>query len=121
MQATTINQPQVTAGASAVSPALTIDRAAGLSRGEFIRRHRDPKRPVILTDAIKDWPALAQFTFDFFKRTHGGRTVVIGNKKYLLGDFIDLLLQSTPQKPAPYPCKLNLRGLRGSSERRPAL
>jgi histone arginine demethylase JMJD6 len=109
MQATTMSQPQVTARPNEAAPVTTIDRAGGLSRREFIRRYRDPMVPVILTDATKDWPALSQFTFEFFKRELGDRTVVIGNKKHMLGAFIDLLLQSTPQTPAPYPCKLNAR------------
>jgi len=86
-----------------------IERRAGLTSEEFIRRYRDPMRPVILTDATKDWPALGKFRFEYFKKDLGNREVIIGNKKYRLGEFIDLLLGSTSDKPAPYPCKLNLR------------
>ena len=109
MQAVATRETQSGPRDKEMPAAAAIDRVAGLSRGEFIRQYRAPKLPVILTDATKGWPALSQFTFDFFKQTHGDRTVVIGNKKYQLGEFIDLLLQSTPQAPAPYPCKLNLR------------
>ncbi len=91
-------------------PAATgIERVAGLSTAEFIRRYRDPLKPVILTDATRSWPALSKFSFEFFKSQFGQREVIIGNKKYRLGDFIDLLLASTREHPAPYPCKLNLR------------
>src|SRR5438105_2514633 len=86
-----------------------IDRRGGLSRAEFIREYRDPHVPVILTDASKDWPALAKFTFAFFKTKLGERDVTIRGKKYKLGEFIDILLTSTRDKPAPYPCKLNAR------------
>jgi hypothetical protein len=65
--------------------------------------------PVVLTDATRDWPALKKFSFDFFKRHHGEREVLIRNQKYKLAEFIDLLLASTRERPAPYPCKLNLR------------
>ncbi len=64
---------------------------------------------MILTDATKGWPALAKFTFDFFKNQVGERPVTIGKKKYRLGEFIDVLLASSLENPAPYPCKLNLR------------
>src|SRR5262245_975067 len=87
----------------------SIDRRSGLTRAEFIRTYRDPLRPVILTDATRDWPALTKFNFDFFKNQLGDREVLIRNKTYRLGEFIDLLLSSTREQPAPYPCKLNLR------------
>ena len=104
MQAVSESQPQTIA-----APVATIDRRTGLSRAEFIRQYRDPLRPVILTDATRDWPALKTFNFEFFKKELGDREVVIRNKKYRLGEFIDLLLTSTRENPAPYPCKLNLR------------
>ena len=87
----------------------TIERRGNLSVAEFIRDYRDPLKPVILTDATKDWPALKTLRFETLKERFGARDVVIGNKKYKLGDFIDLLLASSVEKPAPYPCKLNLR------------
>lgn len=86
-----------------------IERRSGLSRREFIAEYRNPRKPVILTDASRDWPAHTEFTFDFFKQRLGDRDVVIGSKKYKLGEFIDLLLNSTRERPAPYPCKLNVR------------
>jgi hypothetical protein len=99
----------LTAPAPTASNGPVVERRSGLSRKEFIREYRDPKTPVILTDAIKTWPAFSKFTFDFFKNQVGDREVIIGNKKHKLGEFIDLLLQSTPDNPAPYPCKLNMR------------
>lgn len=111
----TLTSNQAVTGSTAPSveteagPEIVIERRSGLTRAEFIRRYRDPMVPVILTDATRDWPARSKFTFDFFKERMGRREVVIGNKKYQLGEFIDLLLKSTRDKPAPYPCKLNLR------------
>lgn len=86
-----------------------IDRRADLSTAEFIREYRDPLRPVILTDATRDWPARHKFTFEFFRTHCGDRELVIQGKQYRLGEFIDLLLASTRERPAPYPCKLNVR------------
>jgi len=91
------------------SDGVTVERRAGLSREEFIRRYRNPRVPVVVTDATRDWPALTKLTFAFLKERWGEREVVIGNKKYKLGEFIELLLSSTREKPAPYPCKLNVR------------
>jgi histone arginine demethylase JMJD6 len=99
----------VQAASVPTSAAEGIDRRTGLSRAEFIRLYRNPKRPVILTDATRDWPARSKFTFEFFKSQMGEREVLIRNKTYKLGAFIDQLLASTAENPAPYPCKLNLR------------
>jgi histone arginine demethylase JMJD6 len=103
MSAGTLSQPANPAAAA------TIERRSGLSRAQFIAEYRNPQRPVILTDVTKHWPALSKFTFDFFKNEVGDREVIIRSKKYKLGDFIDLLLASTRENPAPYPCKLDMR------------
>ncbi len=90
------------------SPA--IERRGGLSRREFVENYLRPNRPVILTDLTRDWPALKQFTPDYFRTVHGQRTVWVNQHEYRMAEFIDLLLASTPEHPAPYPCKLDLRG-----------
>jgi histone arginine demethylase JMJD6 len=95
---------------SSAAPALTsVDRRRQLSYADFVAEYRNPNRPVIITDAIKDWPALGKFTPEFFQAHCGDRPVPIGDRHYKLGDFLDLLLKSTPANPAPYPCKLDLR------------
>jgi hypothetical protein len=86
-----------------------VGRCARLSIAEFIREYRDPKKPVILTDATRHWQAHKKFSFDFFKSELGHREVVIDGKTYRLREFIDLLLASNEKSPAPYPCKLNVR------------
>jgi hypothetical protein len=94
----------------ALATVLAVDRRANLSHAEFVREYRTPNRPVILTDATNHWPALGTFTPEFFRAKHGHRRVKIGDHTYTLGEFIDLLSASTADKPAPYPCKLDLRG-----------
>jgi hypothetical protein len=39
----------------------------------------------------------------------GDREVFIRGKRYSLADFLGVLLNSTRENPAPYPCKLDLR------------
>lgn len=88
---------------------LAIERRAGLSRREFVESYVKPNRPVVFTDLTRDWPALGLFTPEYFRDRHGTRTVHVAGKPYRLGAFIDLLLASTEDQPAPYPCKLDLR------------
>jgi histone arginine demethylase JMJD6 len=108
MQVVFPNAPKAVPGITE-APLPGIDRCSQLARDEFIRRYRDPLIPVILTDATRDWPALRKFNFAFFQNQMGDREVIIGNRKYRLAEFIDILLVSTTEDPAPYPCKLNLR------------
>lgn len=94
---------------SAAAPVTAVDRRAGLSKAEFVREYRNPGRPVILTDATRAWPALGKFTPSFFREQLGDRAVTIRGERHRLRDFLDRLERSTPDNPAPYPCKLDLR------------
>src|SRR5262245_13601725 len=87
-----------------------IERRAGLTYNQFVDEYRKPGRPVIFKDLTKDWPALGKYSPEFFRKHHANRPVTIGNRVYQLGEFLDLLENSTPAKPAPYPCKLDMRG-----------
>ncbi len=58
---------------------LQIDRRTGLTRDEFIENYLKPKKPVVLTDVAKDWPATQKWTFDFLIENYGQLDVpVIG-------------------------------------------
>jgi histone arginine demethylase JMJD6 len=89
----------------------TVDRRSNLSYAEFVHDYRNPGRPVIFTDLTRDWSALGKFTPEFLRAQCGDRTVTIRGKAFRLADFLDLLENSSPEQPAPYPCKLDLRGL----------
>jgi hypothetical protein len=57
-------------------PRLTvIERCAGLGAGEFLERYYAVNRPVILTDEMAGWPALARWTPDYLKSAVGSRTI----------------------------------------------
>lgn len=94
---------------TATTGELQIDRRTGLTHSEFVNEYRNPNKPVIFTDISKNWQGTAKFTPEYFKENFGDREVEISGKHYLLGEFIDLLMYSTKEKPAPYPCKLNVR------------
>ena len=48
---------------------MIIERVGGLSTRDFIEHFVAPRRPVVLTDAIHDWPALGRWTPAWFRET----------------------------------------------------
>jgi hypothetical protein len=81
-----------------------IERRSNLSREEFIENYLKPKRPVIFTDLVREWPARDKWTFDWLKENHGDLEVPLIDKNYHdpkkyfqiakkmpLGDYLDLI------------------------------
>ncbi|AWV99433.1 cupin-like domain-containing protein [Arcticibacterium luteifluviistationis] len=81
-----------------------IERRSNLSREEFIESYLKPKKPVIFTDLVKDWPAREKWTFDWLKENHGNLEVPLIDKHYhdpdkyfqiakkmKFGDYLDLI------------------------------
>jgi hypothetical protein len=85
-----------------------IDRRERLSTRELVNEYVIPGRPVIVKDAAADWPAMDRFTFEFFRKRYGHLIKTIGKKTYSLAEAIDLILESTPENPAPYPINFNI-------------
>lgn len=89
-----------------------VERIAGTPVSEFAARYRSPRRPVILTDALRDWPALERFTPEYFRRQFADRPVRIRGRNYRLGEVIAMQESSSAEHPAPYPCTFSdCRGL----------
>lgn len=79
----------------------SIERRANLPYDEFVAEYFKPRRPVIITDAVKQWKALT-WTPQMFRERFGDRVVTIEDKDYMIRDLIDAIESSTPQTPAPY-------------------
>src|SRR5689334_18772156 len=93
-----------------------IERRTNLSYEEFANEYLFPLKPVIVSDALRGWQALRRWTPEFFKREFGGMTFLInddpdqaadykGNDRgteYTMADFVDRILASTDERPAPY-------------------
>jgi hypothetical protein len=79
-----------------------VDRRTGLSRDDFERQYMAPRQPVVITDALRNWKALGRWTPAFFREKFGDRLVNIDGQQRPLGPFIDEVLASTPDHPAPY-------------------
>ncbi len=83
-----------------------IERRTGISKDDFIENYLKPKRPVVLTDLTKDWPATKKWTFEYLKQHHGHLEVpVVGPDFHLPGpnymkshmkmkftDYLDMIL-----------------------------
>jgi histone arginine demethylase JMJD6 len=87
---------------------VQVDKRTNLSRRELVKEYIEPERPVILTDAAKNWEAIGKFTPQFFKDNYAHIGKEIGGIYYKMTEFIDLMLSSTPEKPAPYPYNFNV-------------
>jgi hypothetical protein len=80
----------------------SIDRVSGISHRELGKKYLMPMRPVVVTDATAHWRALRRWTPEFFRDHHGNVEVIIDKKTWALRDYMEALLASTPEKPAPY-------------------
>lgn len=54
-----------------------IERRQNLSRDEFFSRYHRGNRAVILTGAMRDWPAMARWNPDYLKRVCGEEAVQV--------------------------------------------
>jgi len=82
--------------------ALEIDRRHGLSYEEFSHEYLFPRKPVVITDALSPWRAVHTWTPEYFAQKYGLLTLPIAGKSYRMADFIELVVSSTAEAPAPY-------------------
>lgn len=86
-----------------------VDRRSDLSQEEFINEYVKKSLPVVLTDAAKDWKAMKDFTPAYFKKHYAHITKNINGITYSMGDFVDMMLTSTEEDPAPYPFNFDVK------------
>lgn len=83
-----------------------VERRANLGEREFRQKYVQMRRPVVLSDALRNWRALKIFAPNFFRRRFANLPVQLRGKSSSLGAAIDLQLASSREKPGPYPCTL---------------
>jgi histone arginine demethylase JMJD6 len=83
-----------------------IDRRSNLSYEDFIREYVRKKRPVIITDAAKDWPALKTWNLEYFRSRYGD--IALPRKSMLVRDMIDEVGRSTKERPSSYAFSLSI-------------
>ena len=95
---------------------VVIERRNNLSYEEFAAEYLYPLKPVIVTDALRGWQALERWTPAFFKQEFGNMRFRVnedpnqqanykGNEtgtEFTMAGFIDRVLASTDENPAPY-------------------
>jgi len=85
-----------------------IERRSGLDWDSFIEEYVKPNKPVILTDAARGWKAHEYFNPEFFREKFPMKTASIDGKKYTIEQYVDMMLNSTADNPAPYPFKIDI-------------
>lgn len=84
-------------------------RASELSYPEFHREYVMANRPLIIEDSVSAWPALRKWTPEFFKKEYGSKHVQVSiEKRMAFGDYIDRVMASSDDRPAPYMYRLYL-------------
>jgi histone arginine demethylase JMJD6 len=81
-----------------------IERRNQLSPGEFQAEYAMKHKPVILTGVLDHWSALGKWTPEFFAAEYPEKLLKFkyGALEMKMKDFIPLVMESTPAKPAPY-------------------
>ena len=87
----------------------SVDRRTNLSQEEFLNDYVKNSRPVVLTDAAKDWKAMKKITPAWFKENYSHINKNINGVVYNMCDFIDMMLTSTAENPAPYPYNFDVK------------
>jgi hypothetical protein len=95
----------------------SIERRHKPSYSEFAQEFLYPHKAVVITGALERWNALSRWTPQFFKETFGSIPLKVDGQQYTLGgffpvkddgrpytiaEFIDLVLASNDEHPAPY-------------------
>ena len=52
-----------------------VPKVSGLSREAFLQRFFKPQKPVVIQDAIADWPAYTKWDLAYIKKVAGDKTV----------------------------------------------
>jgi hypothetical protein len=88
--------------ATAQAPAAAvIERRHRLSYDEFRRDFLIPRRPVIITGALDEWPA-SRWTPATLREKYGASTVHIKDQPTTLGEYLDRVERSSVEDPVPY-------------------
>jgi cupin-like protein len=81
---------------------IAIERRLELGVEEFRDRYLDAGQPVVIRDAAKNWAAFAKWSPEYLKERCGSRIVPIDGVACEFRSFVDQVLRSVPEDPAPY-------------------
>lgn len=87
---------------------IAIDRHKNLTPKELINEYVNKGKPVILTEAARQWKAMEKWTPDFFKTQYGQIEKTVNGRKIKIAEQMELLFNSTAENPAPYPYNFDI-------------
>ncbi|KAI5069039.1 hypothetical protein GOP47_0015340 [Adiantum capillus-veneris] len=64
-----------------------IDRRTNLSVQEFIDSYEEQNRPVLITDALSDWPALRKWNKEYLVKSAGDSKLAVGPVEMTMKDY----------------------------------
>lgn len=64
-----------------------IDRRTNLSVQEFINSYEEPNKPVIITDALLNWPALTKWNKEYLVKAAGDSKLAVGPVEMTMNDY----------------------------------
>src|SRR6476620_10261247 len=92
-----------------------IEHRTNLPYEEFAEQYLYRNRPVVVTDALREWKALSRWTPEFFRSEFGDMKFTLDHAtkgaygakgsnavEFTMSRFIDRVLESTEKDPAPY-------------------
>jgi histone arginine demethylase JMJD6 len=97
-----------------------VERRANLSYDDFVKEYVSINKPVILTDAMNHWKALGRWSPEFFKQEFGNMEIDVNKVAWTeragvpkpsvcsMAQFVDRVLASSDDNPAPYLRNQNL-------------
>lgn len=85
-----------------ISTASEVDRRPDLSVKDFQEQYRNPGRPVVIPGATRNWKAFGRWTPELLKDNWGTKVVEIDGYSYKFDEFIDMVVNSDEDDPAPY-------------------
>lgn len=89
--------------ANAAPAPIERRHSSTLSPAEFASDYIAQNRPVVVENAVPDWPALHKWTPEFFRTAFAEQEVDVTYRSRMRMDaFIDGVLASTPEHPGPY-------------------
>ncbi len=93
-----------------------VERHANLGYDDFVSWYTRGNRPVLITDVTKDWSAMRKWSPRFLKEHYGSLQITVDKAKVRLGDFMDEVNASNPDKPGRYAYSLSIEDLPGLAE-----
>jgi len=88
--------PEQTAAAG-----MSVERRHRPSYEDFVREFLNPHKPVVISGALNSWPAM-RWTPEYFRQKFPDVNCAVDGANYRMADLIELVLHSSPEKPAPY-------------------